>query len=151
MTDIQASLGVTQMERANNIIDERQSIAKKYNQSLIGFNFFQLPIHGKIYKHGYQSYPCIFDIENVNINNISEINKDRNSFMEYLEANGISTRPATHAVHMLSYYRKKYDISAIDYPNAYLANESSISFPLFNGLTTKEQDYIIKKIGKYLD
>ena len=44
MTDIQASIGVTQMERANNIINERQQLAAKYSAALKKLDFFQLPM-----------------------------------------------------------------------------------------------------------
>ena len=70
--------------------------------------------------------------------------------MDILQKDGVSTRPATHAVHMLKYYREKYHIDPLDYPNAYIANECSISFPLFNGLTSDEQIFVIKKIKKNL-
>ena len=34
----------------------------------------------------------------------------RNNLMDELQNEGISTRPATHAVHMLSYYKNKYNL-----------------------------------------
>jgi len=150
MTDIQASLGVTQMERANNIVNERQILAKKYNEALNEFNFFQLPFENDDCEHGYQSYPCMFNINNTSLNNIKLVNGKRNTFMDTLQNEGVSTRPATHAVHMLQYYKTKYQLQPEDFPNAYLANECSISFPLFNGLTADEQNYVIKTIKKHL-
>ena len=70
--------------------------------------------------------------------------------MDALQKDGVSTRPATHAVHMLEYYKKKYNIDPKDFPNSYFANECSISFPLFNGITSKEQKYVIETIKKNL-
>ena len=70
--------------------------------------------------------------------------------MDNLQNDGVSTRPATHAVHMLQYYREKYKLNPEDFPNAFIANNCSISFPLFNGITQREQDYVIKTIAKYL-
>jgi perosamine synthetase len=148
MTDIQASLGVTQMERANNILNERQVLARKYNEALNELNFFQLPFESNNYEHGYQSYPCMFDINNASLHNINSINEKRNAFMDALQNEGVSTRPATHAVHMLQYYSEKYQLQPEDFPNAYIANECSISFPLFNGLTDEEQCFVIKSIKK---
>ena len=78
------------------------------------------------------------------------INKKRNAFMDVLQNDGVSTRPATHAVHMLQYYREKYEVIPEDFPNAYIANECSISFPLFNGLTDEEQKFVIKTIENKL-
>ena len=71
--------------------------------------------------------------------------------MDILQNSGVSTRPATHAVHMLEYYSKKYKIKPQDFPNSYIANDCSISFPLFNGLKKIEQDYVVQKIYKSLN
>ena len=150
MTNIQAALGLSQMKRDQQDVDERRIIGNKYNRRLENINFFQLPIEMKNYQHGYQSYPCLFDIHNISLKNIEKINNNRNSFMDVLQQNGISTRPATHAVHMLDYYKRKYKLKSEDFTNAYIANECSISFPLFNGLTGDEQEYVIKIIDKNL-
>ena len=150
MTDIQASIGSTQMDRAKKIVDERIKLAITYLNSLDGLDFFQLPTNTNGYQHGYQSFPCLFDKKNINLSDVEDINTRRNSFMDTLQIDGVSTRPATHAVHMLKYYREKYQIEPHDFPNAYIANECSISFPLFNGLTAKEQDYVINTIKKNL-
>lgn len=69
--------------------------------------------------------------------------------MEYLQGKGISTRPGTHAVHMLSYYRSKYNYKDSDYPNSYIAASCSIAFPLFPGLSDDEFDYIAEMIKSY--
>ncbi len=148
MTDIQASIGSTQMDRAESIIDERQRLAESYNNALSSLDFFQLPNKIENFENGYQSYPCMFDANNTSLDTIIKNNEDRNNFMDTLQSEGISTRPATHAVHMLKYYKDKYGIEPIDFPNAYIANECSISFPLFNGLKYEEQDYVIKTIKK---
>ena len=150
LTDIQASIGSTQMDRAEKIVDERIKLANTYSKSLDGLDFFQLPANIDNYKHSYQSFPCLFDVNNIKHSDVAEINKSRNSFMDLLQKDGVSTRPATHAVHMLKYYREKYHINPLDYPNAYIANECSISFPLFNGLTYDEQTFVIKNIKKNL-
>jgi dTDP-4-amino-4,6-dideoxygalactose transaminase len=45
---------------------------------------------------------------------------------------------------MLTFYREKYKLQPEDFPNAYAANHCSISLPLFHGMTTTEQDYVIE-------
>ena len=150
LTDIQASIGVTQMHRAQKILMERKKLAENYNHSLIDLNFFGLPIFDNIYEHGYQSYPCLYDKNRIDIKTVSKINKSRNYFMDKLQESGVSTRPATHAVHMLKYYREKYNLVPEDFPNAYIANDCSISFPLFNGLSNIEQDFVISTVRNNL-
>ena len=66
--------------------------------------------------------------------------------MEILQSCGISTRPATHAIHMLSFYKEKYNLKQEDFPNAYRANNTSISLPLFHGMKDNEQQYIIEMV-----
>ena len=68
--------------------------------------------------------------------------------MDQLQQQGISTRPATHAVHMLSFYQQKYGLKPEDFPRAFAANDCSISLPLFHGMMKDEQDFVIEVINQ---
>lgn len=146
MTDLQAALGSAQMERAAAIITERQRLAKIYDEVFAGLPWLKTPAHVVGLEHGYQSYPCLFQPETITSESISRINKARNDWMDRLQQVGISTRPATHAVHMLTFYREKYGLKPEDYPNAYAANDCSISLPLFHGMTEAEQYFVIQQV-----
>lgn len=148
MTDLQAALGSAQMDRSQAIVHERLALAKRYDQALANIPWLRLPIHLENYEHGYQSYPCLFQSQTITLANIPDVNKKRNAWMDQLQQVGISTRPATHAVHMLTFYRDKYKIKPNDFPNAYMANDCSISLPLFHGMTEEEQDYVINQVLK---
>lgn len=146
MTDIQAALGSAQMERATEILEERQRLASRYDAAFAGLPWLLTPPHCEGYEHGYQSYPCLFRSETITSKSIPLINKARNAWMDKLQQAGISSRPATHAVHMLKYYREKYRLNAEDFPNAWAANDCSISLPLFHGMTEVEQSYVIENV-----
>ena len=146
MTDLQAALGSAQMDRAADIIHERQQLAQRYDKAFINLSWLRTPVHYAGYEHGYQSYPCLFQPESVTPDGVSRINERRNAWMDKLQKLGISTRPATHAVHMLTFYREKYKLNPQDFPNAYAANDCSISLPLFHGMTSEEQDYVIEQV-----
>ncbi len=146
MTDIQAALGSMQMNRATEIVKERRFLAQKYNKEFENLSFLQIPLEREGFLHGYQSYPCLFMPEEVRKNNLEKVHTKRNAWMEKLLEDGISTRPATHAVHMLEFYSKKYGIKPEDFPNSYIANNCSISLPLFHGLKSEEQLYVIEKV-----
>jgi len=148
MTDLQAALGSAQMDRAHDIIKERRRLAKIYDEAFSGLTWLKTPAHVDKCEHSYQSYPCLFEPEEIALDSVSRINLARNDFMDKLQKNGISTRPATHAVHMLSFYKKKYQLKAEDFPNAYYANDCSISLPLFHGMTETEQLYVIDNVLK---
>jgi perosamine synthetase len=146
LTDLQASLGAAQMERAADIISERQRLAKIYDGAFADLPWFKTPAHIEGSVHGYQSYPCLFQPEPITADSVSRINQARNAWMDELQQVGISTRPATHAVHMLKFYREKYQLKSEDFPNAWAANDCSISLPLFHGMTEAEQSYVIDKV-----
>ena len=147
MTDIQAALGSAQMGRAAAIIAERQQLAKNYDEAFAGLQWLATPIYKAGLEHGYQSYPCLYQPERITPESVPRINKKRNDWMDQLQQVGISTRPATHAVHMLTFYRDKYGLKPTDFPNAYAANDCSISLPLFHGMTEAEQSFVIKHVA----
>ena len=159
MTDLQAALGSTQMDRAEEIVFERQRLAQRYDQAFADLEWLQIPFKPNGDEHGYQSYPCLFQPKiamstakrPANISKIKAINAARNGWMEQLQQQGISTRPATHAVHMLSFFKQKYGLRPEDFPNAFVANDCSISLPLFHGMTEVEQDFVVTKVREYTD
>lgn len=157
MTDIQAALGSAQMDRAAEIVAERQYLAARYDQAFADLEWLQTPAKPEAYTHGYQSYPCLFQPERAkaaarttDTADIKAINENRNAWMDELQQSGISSRPATHAVHMLSFYQQKYGLSPEDFPNAFAANDCTISLPLFHGLTVAEQDLVIQRVRERL-
>lgn len=149
MTDLQAALGAAQMDRAQAIIEERRRLAHNYDQAFAGLEWLKTPAHMQGYEHGYQSYPCLFQPEQLVAESIKRVNTKRNEWMDSLQQVGISTRPATHAVHMLTYYREKYHLKPEDFPMAFAANDCSISLPLFHGMSEQEQQYVIESVLGY--
>lgn len=143
MTDFQAALGSAQMDRAEAIIAERRRLAARYDDAFADLDWLRTPPRINAYGHGYQSYACLFQPDPVTPASVKKINARRNAWMDRLLQHGISTRPATHAVHMLAYYREKYGLAPEDFPNAFAANDCSISLPLFHGMTEAEQDHVI--------
>jgi dTDP-4-amino-4,6-dideoxygalactose transaminase len=146
MTDLQAALGAAQMDRATDIIVERQRLARRYDEAFASLPWFKPPAQVNGLEHGYQSYPCLFNPEPITQQSIPRINEARNAWMDRLQKAGISTRPATHAVHMLAFYKQKYGLNAADFPNAWAANDCSISLPLFHGMADEEQAYVIEHV-----
>ena len=143
MTDIQAALGAAQMARAEAIVAERRRLAARYDDAFAGLDWLRTPARPEGYGHGYQSYPCLFRSGDVAAGRIEATGAARNDWMDKLQQAGISTRPATHAVHMLTYYKDKYGLAPDDFPMARAANDCSISLPLFHGMTEQEQEYVI--------
>jgi len=154
MTDMQGALGVCQMKKAKYIMDGRRKIAKKYDDVLKEFYELQTPYIPDGYKHGYQSYVCIFtdgnDISNLTKEKIDQINIKRNIFMEKLEEKGVATRQGTHAVHTLDYYKTKHNLCEEDFLMSYAADRLSMALPLYTEMSDEEFEYVIECIRECL-
>ena len=149
LTDIQAAIAIDQILLSNKIVKDKNKIADFYNKKLKKITWLKLPKVKKNLRHGYQSYVCLFEPEKITKENINKIRLKRNKFMDYLHNKGISTRPGTHAVHMLNYYKEKYKIKPNDFFKARVANDCSISIPIYSNMKKSELNYIVKIINKY--
>jgi len=139
MTDLQAAVGVVQMGKLGSLIEERNKWARYYIEELKDVNWLKLPIYGEEYKHGWQSFVVLVDEYKAPYS--------RNEIMERLQEKGISTRPGTHAVHMLNYYKDMMNISADDFSGAKVANNCSMAIPLHNRMAQEDFNYVVKSIS----
>ena len=146
MTDLQGALGAAQMARAKDIIAERQHLAGIYDAAFADLPWIRTPARIDGLDHGYQSYPCLFQPEPLTPESIPRVNQARNDWMDSLQQVGISTRPATQAVHMLIYYTQKATLYPEDFPASRDANDCSISLPLFHGMSEAEQGFVIRQV-----
>ncbi len=138
MTDLQGAMGVVQLGKLDKFIDERNEWTKYYQRELAEVEWLRTPNAPEGYKHGWQSYPCFVDE--------SKAPHSRNDIMEILQKHGIATRPGTHAVHMLDFYAKKYDIKPEDFPGAQACNDFSMAIPLHNLMTREDYEYVVAVI-----
>lgn len=154
MTDMQGALGVCQMNKKDYIMNGRREVANKYDIALKEIAQLITPYIPENYRHGYQSYVCIFsngeDLSNLTKEQIDRINIKRNIFMEKLEEMTIATRQGTHAVHTLGYYKNKNNFKDEDFLMSYAADRLSIALPLYAGMTNEEFDYVISNIKEAL-
>lgn len=135
MTDLQGAVGYVQLQKLKKFIEERERWANFYFEQLKDVDWLGLPRVPKGYGHGWQSFVTTVLPDKAPMS--------RNELMEYLQQRGISTRPGTHAVHMLGYYAKKFGYKPEDYPGARFANDQSMAIPLHNKMTEKDYSYII--------
>lgn len=153
LTDIQGALGVAQMGKLEAILAERGRLAASYDTLLADQKDIVTPCKPSEYQHGYQSYVCLFrpptDMNAPSAwNDIQASNKARNRLMASLEAEGISVRQGTHAVHTLGYYQASYRLADTDFPVSYMVDRLSITLPLFPGMTESDQQRVVKSIDR---
>lgn len=141
MTDLQGAVGVVQIQRLDEFIKERAKWADYYKQELAGLSWLKLPEFSSDYQHGWQSFVTLID------ESCSPIK--RNDLMEALQQEGISTRPGTHAVHMLSYYQRTMATQPDDFPGARDADQLSMSIPLHNRMVPEDYAYVVAALKSF--
>ena len=142
MTDLQASVGIVQLSKLNKFIEERNIWAEYYTKQFQEIDWIITPSYDENYKHGWQSYVLYIDE--------SKSPLTRNQLMEKLQDLGVSTRPGTHAPHMLHFYAEKYNIKPDDFPGAKDCNNYSMSIPLFNKMKLEDYEYVVKAIKSFI-
>ncbi len=146
MTDIQGALGCAQMDKAPFIMQERTRHAQRYNDLLAEVSWLETPVVPPGYVHGYQSYVCLFRPETPSMSNVERLFDRRNEIMVRLEERGIATRQGTHAPVIQGYYTDKYGLRPDQFPNAFYADQLTITLPLYVQLTPEEQDTVVREL-----
>lgn len=146
MTDLQGAVGVAQMGKLRTILQERRRVAARYDEMLADIPWLRPPVTPPGYTHGYQSYVCLFAPETPTLANVDRLHAERNAVMATLERAGIATRPGTHAVHLLGFYRSKYALDPAAYPNSLIADRLTIALPLYAGMTDEEQQFVVSTL-----
>lgn len=152
MTDIQAAVGMAQVQKLDYIIEEKRKRAKIYDAFIARqIPEFITPYVPEGYYHTYQSYVCMLNLQALHLTSTAEGGRYRNMLLQKLEDVGIATRQGTHAVHMLGYYRKRFGYQPKDLPNAYACDHLSITLPLYVQMTDEDQEYVVETIRKTMD
>jgi perosamine synthetase len=138
MTDLQAAVGLVQLSKLDRFLGERRSWAQFYEDALSEMNWLSPPAHPEDYAHGWQAYVCTVDE--------TKSPMPRNQIMDLLQSKGISTRPGTHAVHMLGFYREKFGFKPDDFPGARDCDRYSLAIPLHNRMGAEDYEYVVNTL-----
>ena len=140
MTDIEAALGVSQMQRLEKFVTKRHSIAKRYNQLLS-----DLPVLSPWQDpEGYSSYHLY--VIRLKLN---EINKTQRQIYDELHSADILANLHYIPVYRQPYY-KKFGFKAGYCPEAERYFSEALSIPLYSSLTTEQQDKVLDQLKQCL-
>jgi dTDP-4-amino-4,6-dideoxygalactose transaminase len=138
MTDLQGAVGLVQLGKLDRFVTERQKWADWYHSQLADIPWLRTPEVPDGYQHAWQAYVTWVDPEKAPY--------ERNEIMDRLQQKGISTRPGTHAVHMLELYRSRFGLRSDDYPQALSCGRNSMAIPLHNRMTPEDYKYVVEAL-----
>lgn len=133
LTDIQAAVGIKQLEKLDWIVKERRKIAQKYLSALSDIPCIRLPYEPEGCSSNYQSF-SIYLKPSCPIN--------RNELMQFLLDNGISSRRGVLTAHRETAYKSSQPVAL---PLSEDASDRSIIIPLFVPMNDQEIDYVVSK------
>lgn len=140
MSDISASIGLGQLSKLDQIILRRREVAQLYFNLLKDVKWLNLPVFSQNIYHTYQSFVCLIKKGH---------NIQRNMLLAYLSEKGIATRPGTHAVHNLVYYKRRFGFKTMDFPFSNYCEKNSFTLPLHFKLNKQDYIYISEMIKSY--
>jgi perosamine synthetase len=139
MTDLQAAIGIVQLSQLDDFIAFRARWAAWYSQALGGIPWLRLPREPNNGRHAWQAYVTYVDPE--------EAPLPRDAIMERLQAEGIATRPGTHAVHTLGYYRDRFGMKPGDFPASADCAANSLTLPLHSRMSEADFAHISRVLS----
>ena len=131
LNELNAAYAIAQLKKNDKFTKRRLEIAKIYDEELADCPHISTPI--KKSDHIYHEY-------------IIKVDKNRDGFAKELRENGIYTALHFIPLHLLSYYKHKYNLRVNDFPNALINYQQILSLPIYAGLDTKDVLFICKKI-----
>ena len=134
LTDMQAALATSQLQRADAMLARRQAIAKRYDEAFANALITPIIPPDNV-SHAYHLYVVQVD--------------DRKGLYDFLRARNIMAQVHYIPVHLMPYYRQS-GWQPGDFPNAERYYARCLSLPMFPTLTDDEQAYVIDSVNEFV-
>lgn len=139
LTEIEAALGLAQLDVWEKIISHRQANAQYLTKGLAKYSYYiQTPKIRKNSEHGFMLYPILIINQKI----------DREKLINFLEQNGVETRYLMPLINQ-PVYKKMFGDIENNYPVAKAINRNGFIVGCHQDLTESDLDYVIDKFSKF--
>ncbi len=143
MFDIQAAMGLRQLDKHDALQARRDEIAAAYHAAFAGHPALIVPVARDHVRHVWHLYPLRLRLENLTL--------DRAEFIEEMKAGNIGTSVHFIPVHLHPYYRDAYGYARGDYPVAENAYDRLVSLPIYPRMTDDDVKDVIAAVKSILE
>jgi dTDP-4-amino-4,6-dideoxygalactose transaminase len=143
ITDIQAKLGMIQLNRINEFKNRRKEIVAQYNQALGDILGIRIPV----VKNEVDPAWHLYAVEVTNSFGCS-----RKQFVKAMRAENIGVQVHYVPLHFHPYFAEEHGYEPGDFPNTESIYEGLVSLPLSPAMTDKDVDdviFAIKRLAEY--
>lgn len=138
MTNIQAAIGIAQLERIDDFIKMRRYNALLYNKLLKSVRGIVTPIETKQVKNVYWMYAVLIE---------QEFGISRDKFKKYLKLKGVETRDFFIPLHRQPFLRKLgFKFKDKEFPVADDISKKGLYLPSGSGLSPRDINYVVDQI-----
>jgi perosamine synthetase len=125
MTDIQAAIGICQLDRLDGMLADRARVAGWYREALVGSEGLGLPCEDA---GGDVRGWFVFVIQVPH-------GHDRDTVIRGLRELGVQSKPYLPAIHLMSFYRERFGHRPGEFPVCEDIAERSVALPFFPAMT----------------
>jgi dTDP-4-amino-4,6-dideoxygalactose transaminase len=134
LPDVNAAIGLAQLERAHALRDRRQQVAERYLARLAGLDALDLPVVRV--PHAHHAWHLFVVV----VKPTARV--DRNTLVGLLADRGVGTSVTYKPLHHMTYYRDRYALRADDFPQAERTWRGCLALPIYPGLSDDDVDYV---------
>ncbi len=135
LTDIAAAIGLHQLDRAEEMRQDRARLAERYAEAFAAEEAFELPPSDPDRIHSWHLFPVRLRLD--------RLPGGREGFLEDLRAHGIGFSVHWRPLHLHPYYAETLGWPAELFPGANEQWPRLVSLPIFPSMTEEEQDYVV--------
>jgi dTDP-4-amino-4,6-dideoxygalactose transaminase len=141
MTDVQAAVGLHQLDQLDGWIDRRAELWERYDELLTDLPL-ELPAPPEPgTRHARHLYQVLVS---------TKARVDRDTLLDGLTERRVGTGVHYRGVHFHPYYRDKYGLRAADFPVATSISERTVSLPLSPKVTEADQEDVVEALRDLL-
>lgn len=141
MTDMQAALGLSQLQRLDEVVTRRHELARAYDEALAGLPL-QLPFNHPDTYSALHLYPVRLRLD--------RIRRTHREVFEELRSGGVGVNLHYIPVHTQPYYRD-LGFSVGQFPEAERYHAEAISLPMFPTLSNEQQEEVVRVLREALE
>jgi len=142
MTNVQAAIGLAQLEKIKELVRRRRKNAELYNKFLKNVPGLKLPVEKPYAKNVYWMYGIVVDPK--------KFGRTRNRLAKILKGKGIDSRNFFQPMHKQPVLTKMGIFDKNNYPTTEKLAKNGLYLPSGSGLTEKEIFYICKTIKRLI-
>lgn len=138
MPDVNAAIGLAQLERVDLFREQRQACAEFYLAQLGDIDCIQLPqARVPMEHHSWHLFPIV-------VKPTAPISREQ--LISALNDSGVGTSVHYKPLHRMTYYKERYQLDPADFPVTERYWQGCLSLPIYPSMITEQLEYVVQVI-----